>query len=62
MKNKKAKQSAIDTYSFVYLNSKLNSKKYHWSFDRLRNAECGFRRSENHMRFKEFDLVSIGDL
>ena len=59
MRNKKARQSAVDVYALVCMRSELNSPRYHWSFDRLRNAECGFRRSKSHLRHKELDVVKI---
>ena len=59
MNNKKARQSAIDVYSNIYLDAPINSQKFNWSFDRLRNAECGFKRSQSLMRYFEFDLVSL---
>ena len=59
MNNKKARQSAIDVYCDVYLDAPINSPKFKWAFDRLRNAECGFKRSQFYMRHYEFDLVSL---
>jgi len=57
--NKRAKQSARDVYSDVFMSAPINSNLYYWSFDRLRNCENGFNRPESHMRFKEFSMVSI---
>lgn len=59
MKNRQAKQSARDVYSYVYLMAEINSPKYHWAFDRLRNAETSWNRHADFMRHKELDLVSI---
>lgn len=59
MKNKAAKQSALDVYSDVFLSAPINSPKYFWAFDRLRNAECSWSRSPNHMRHGEIDKVSV---
>ena len=59
MDNKRAKQSARDIYSDVFMSAKINSNLYKWSFDRLRNAECGFSRSGLHMSFPEISKVSI---
>lgn len=59
MKNKQARQSARDVYSYLFLDAEINSPRYHWAFDRLRNSECGFKRHVSFMRFKEFDSVSI---
>jgi len=59
MKNKKAKQSALDVYRYLFLRCETNTKKYIWTFDRMENAECGWGRSDEFMRHKEFDVVSV---
>ncbi len=59
MKNKQAKQSARDVYSDVYMNAEINSGRYHWAFDKLRNTETSWNRHPDFMRHKELDVVSI---
>lgn len=59
MKNKAAKQSAMSVYGDIFTSTTINSKKYHWAFDRLRNAETGFDRNFGFLRYKELDVVSI---